>query len=183
MSTEAMSQEQARQAQTDVERIQQSGMSPQSVEALLGQASAANQMTTNDAIYKTETYNADNAWKTDMANVDALNKSQIMNTQYLNDFAQKSAAALANKETERYNNAYSNFLQDQANISKSINMNYANALNDNFAVTPSGVEFLNNKPYEMAYSGVLPKDYSTMTPEQRIAFMKQQIEKENARKQ
>lgn len=173
MTVEPMLAEQARQTATDVERIQQSGLSPQQQEALMGQASAANQMAANDAIYKTETYNADNAWKTDMANVDALNKSQIMNTQYLNDFAQKSAAALANKETERYNNAYSNFLQDQANISKSINMNYANALNDNFAVTPSGVEFLNNKPFEFKTDYLPQSVIDKMTPQELNAYKKQ----------
>ena len=173
MTVEPMLAEQARQTATDVERAQQSGLSPQQQEALIGQASAANQMAANDAIYKTETYNADNAWKTDMANVDALNKSQIMNTQYLNDFAQKSAAALANKETERYNNAYSNFLQDQANINKSVNMNYANALNDQFAITPNGIIPLNNKPFG------IKNDYLTLenllkngTPEEIFAFKK-----------
>ena len=172
MTVEPMLAEQARQTATDVERIQQSGLSPQQQEALMGQASAANQMATNDAIYKTETYNADNAWKTDMANVDALNKSQIMNTQYLNDFAQKSAAALANKETERYNNAYSNFLQDQANISKSINMNYANALNDQFAITNQGIIPLNNKPFEFKTDYLPQSVIDKMTPQELNAYKK-----------
>ena len=175
MSTEAMSQEQARQAQTDAERIQQSGMSPQSVEALLGQASAANQMAANDAIYKTETYNADNAWKTDMANVDALNKSQIMNTQYLNDFAQKSAAALANKETERYNNAYSNFLQDQADRKYTDQVNMLNmATSDQYALVPGqGIIALNNKPFEIKPDLKAYEAIRNMTPEEYNAYKKQ----------
>lgn len=173
MTVEPMLAEQARQAQTDVERIQQSGMSPQSVEALLGQASAANQMAANDAIYKTETYNADNAWKTDMANVDALNKSQIMNTQYLNDFAQKSAASLANKETERYNNAYSNFMQDQADRKYTDQMNKANMMSDQFALTPNqGIIALNNKPAELPKMYIPKAVYDKMTAEEVNAIKK-----------
>ena len=173
MTVEPMLAEQARQAQTDIERAQQSGLSPQQQEALMGQASAANQMATNDAIYKTETYNADNAWKTDMANVDALNKSQIMNTQYLNDFAQKSAAALANKETERYNNAYSNFMQDQADKKYTDQMNKANMMSDQFALTPNqGIIALNNKPAELPKMYIPKAVYDKMTAEEVNAIKK-----------
>lgn len=173
MTVEPMLAEQARQAQTDIERAQQSGLSPQQQEALMGQASAANQMAANDAIYKTETYNADNAWKTDMANVDALNKSQIMNTQYLNDFAQKSAAALANKETERYNNAYSNFLQDQADRKYTDQMNKANMMSDQFALTPNqGIIALNNKPAELPKMYIPKAVYDKMTAEEVNAIKK-----------
>ena len=174
MTVEPMLAEQARQTATDVERIQQSGLSPQQQEALMGQSSAANQMAANDAIYKTETYNADNAWKTDMANVDALNKSQIMNTQYLNDFAQKSAAALANKETERYDNAYSNFMQDQADRKYTDQMNKANMMSDQYALVPGqGIIALNNKPFEFKNDYlVLENLLKNGTPEEIFAFKK-----------
>jgi hypothetical protein len=51
-------------------------------------------------------------------------------------------------------------------------MNYANAKNDQFAVTPYGIEFLNNKPYE-----IKPKPVSRdLTAAEELAKKKQAYE-------
>ena len=165
--------EQERQRLTDVERIEQAGMSPQQTEALLAQGLSSSQMASNDAIAKVEQYNAQNQFQTDQYNLGARSKEDIMNAQFRQNFQGKVLQTLANQEESMRNQYRSNFLQEQANANKVINMNTANALNDNFAVTPSGVEFLNNKPYELPNNTLeLLKNYDKMTPAERIAFIK-----------
>ena len=165
--------EQERQRLTDVERIEQAGMSPQQTEALLAQGLSSSQMASNDAIAKVEQYNAQNQFQADQYNLGARSKEDIMNAQFRQNFQDKSMQTLANQEESMRNQYRSNFLQEQANSNKVINMNTANALNDNFAVTPSGVEFLNNKPYELPNNTLeLLKNYDKMTPAERIAFIK-----------
>ena len=170
--------EQERQRLTDTERIEQAGMSPQQTEALLAQGLASSQMASNDAIAKTEQYNAQNQYAVDQYNLGTAAKEDIMNAQFRQDFQNKAMQTLANNEESMRNQYRSNFLQEQANSNKVINMNTANALNDQFAITDQGIIPLNNKAYEATYSGILPKDYSNMTPAQRMAFMKQEIEKQ-----
>lgn len=165
--------EQERQRLTDVERIEQAGMSPQQTEALLAQGLSSSQMASNDAIAKVEQYNAQNQFQADQYNLGARSKEDIMNAQFRQDYQGKALQTLANQEESMRNQYRSNFLQEQANSNKVINMNTANALNDNFAVTPSGVEFLNNKPYELPNNTLeLLKNYDKMTPAERIAFIK-----------
>ena len=165
--------EQERQRLTDVERIEQAGMSPQQTEALLAQGLSSSQMASNDAIAKVEQYNAQNQFQADQYNLGARSKEDIMNAQFRQNFQDKSMQTLANNEESMRNQYRSNFLQEQSNANKVINMNTANALNDNFAVTPSGVEFLNNKPYELPNNTLeLLKNYDKMTPAERIAFIK-----------
>ena len=142
--------EQERQRLTDVERIEQAGMSPQQTEALLSQGLYSSQMAANDAISKVEQYNAQNQFQADNYNLGAQAKEDIMNAQFRQNFQDKSMQTLANQEESMRNQYRSNFLQEQANANKVINMNTANALNDQFAITPTGVIPLNNKAYEIA---------------------------------
>ena len=146
---EPMLAEQERQRLTDVERIEQAGMSPQQTEALLAQGLASSQMASNDAISKAEQANIQNQFATNQYNVGAITKQDIMNNQYLNDYQDKVMATLANQEESMRNQYRSNFLQEQANSNKVINMNTANALNNQFAITDQGVIPLNNKAYEI----------------------------------
>jgi hypothetical protein len=175
---EPMLAEQERQRQADVARVEQSGMSPQQQEAILAQGLASSQMASNDAISKVEQWNAQNQFATDQYNVGAQTKEDIMNSQYRQDYQNKVMQTIANQEADIRNQYRTNFLQNQANSNRVIDMNRANALNDQFAITPDGVEFLNNRPLEVKYNGMLPKDYDKMTPSQRIAVMKKLIEDE-----
>lgn len=175
---EPMLAEQERQRQADVDRVEQTGMSPQQQEAILAQGLASSQMASNDAISKVENYNAQNQFATDQYNVNAQTKEDIMNSQYRQDYQNKVMQTIANNEESMRNQYRTNFLQDQANSNRVIDMNRANALNDQFAITPDGIVALNNKPYDIKYNGLLPKDYDKMTPSQRIAAMKKLIEDE-----
>lgn len=176
---EPMLAEQERQRQTDVDRIEQSGMSPQQQEAILAQGLASSQMASNDAISKVENYNAQNQNQVDVYNVGAQTKEDIMNAQFRQDFQNKAMQTLANQEADIRNQYRTNFLQNEKDRQYIDQTNKANMLSDQFALVPGqGIIALNNKPYEMKYSGVLPKDYDKMTPSQRIAIMKKQIEAE-----
>lgn len=178
ITPEAMLAEQANQNLTQSYGIDQSGLSPQQQQALMAQGLASSQMASNDAIAKAEQYNAQNQYAVDQYNLGTAAKEDIMNAQFRQDFQNKSMQTLANNEESMRNQYRSNFLQEQANSNKIINMNTANALNDQFAITDQGIIPLNNKAYEATYSGILPKDYNNMTPAQRMAFMKQEIEKQ-----
>ncbi len=174
MTTEPFLAEQERQRQTDVARVQESGMSPQQVESLLAQGLSASQMASNDAIGKVEQYNAQNQFATDQYNVGAQTKEQIMNSQYNQDYQNKTFQTLANNE-EQINNQYRTaFLQEEANRKYVDQLNKANMLSDQFALVPGkGIIPLNNKPFEMK-TNFLPKSVTdAMSPEQYNAYKKQ----------
>jgi len=170
--------EQERARQTDVERIEQSGMSPQQQEAVLGQGLATTQLSANDAIAKVEQYNAQNQFAADQYNLGAETKENIMNAQFRQDYQNKSMQTLANQEESLRNQYRTAFLQDQADSNKIIDMNRINMLSDQFAITPTGMEVLNNKPFTLPSNAPLPADYDKWTPAQRIAYMRQQIAKQ-----
>lgn len=173
-TTEPMLAEQERQRQTDMERIQQSGLSPQQQEATLAQGLASSQMASNDAISKVEQYNASNQFATDQYNVGAQTKQDIMNSQFRQDYQNKAMQTMANEEESMRNQYRSNFLQEQANSNNVIDMNRINLLSDQFAISPTGIEALNNKPYSFTndYSAI-ENFLKTATPEQILAFKKQ----------
>jgi hypothetical protein len=174
---EPMLAEQERQRQTDVERVEQTGMSPQQQEAILAQGLASSQLASNDAIGKVENYNAQNQFATDQYNLGAQTKEDIMNAQFRQDYQNKAFQTIANNEESMRNEYTTNFLQDQANSNKVIDMNRINMLSDQFAITPTGMEVLNNKPYEIAYSGESPKNHENMTASQVVAAKKRAIAK------
>lgn len=164
--------EQERQRLTDTERIEQAGMSPQQTEALLAQGLSSSQMASNDAIAKVEQYNAQNQFQTDQYNLGAQAKEDIMNAQFRQNFQDKSMQTLANQEESVRNQYRSNFLQEQANANKVINMNTANALNNQFAITPTGIIPLNNKAYEISPDSKAYEAIRNMTTEQYNAYKK-----------
>ena len=178
---EPMLAEQERQRQADVARVEQSGMSPQQQEAILAQGLASSQMASNDAISKVEQWNAQNQFATDQYNVGAQTKEDIMNSQYRQDYQNKVMQTIANQEADIRNQYRTNFLQNQANSNRVIDMNRANALNDNFAITPDGIVALNNKPYDIGYSGITQAQYDKMTPSERIAYQKQIALRKNSK--
>ena len=163
---------------TTLDRLEQSGMSPQQIAATMGSALASTQEADTRAISQVSDFNAQNQFQADNYNLGARSKEDIMNAQFRQDFQNKAMQTLANNEESMRNQYRSNFLQEQANSNKVINMNTANALNNQFAITDQGIIPLNNKAYEATYSGILPKDYNNMTPAQRMAFIKQEIEKQ-----
>jgi uncharacterized protein (DUF433 family) len=174
MTPEPMLAEQERQRQTDVERVEQTGMSPQQQEAILAQGLASSQMASNDAISKVETWNAQNQFATDQYNVGAQTKEDIMNAQFRQDFQGKALQTLANQEADIENKRKSAFLQNQSDRKYVDQINMANMTSDQFALVPGqGIVTLNNKPFQMEndYRG-LQKWMTNATPEQIFEFKK-----------
>lgn len=64
-------------------------------------------------------------------------------------------------------------LKGVANQNRVIDMNRINMLSDNFALTPNGIEFLNNKPYQLPTNFLPQSVIDKMTPEELLAFKKQ----------
>lgn len=173
---EPMLAEQERQRLTDVQRIEQAGMSPQQTEALLAQGLASSQMASNDAISKAEQANIQNQFATNQYNVGAITKQDIMNNQYLNDYQDKAMQTLANQEESMRNQYRSAFLQGEKDRQYIDQVNKANMMSDQWALVPGqGIVALNNKPFELPNNTLeLLKNYDKMTPAERIAFMKSQ---------
>ena len=174
MTPEPMLAEQERQRQTDAERVEQTGMSPQQQEAILAQGLASSQMASNDAISKVETWNAQNQFATDQYNVGAQTKEDIMNAQFRQDFQGKALQTLANQEADIENKRKSAFLQNQSDRKYVDQINMANMTSDQFALVPGqGIVALNNKPFQMEndYRG-LQKWMTNATPEQIFELKK-----------
>jgi hypothetical protein len=172
ITPESMLAEQAAQNLAQTYAINQSGLSPQQQQAVLGRNLAQSQMAANDAISKAEQFNANNQWQTDNQNTGIRAKEDIMNAQYRQDYGNKVMQTLANKETQDYENYRTNFLQDQVNSNKIVNMNTANALNNQWAITPQGVIPLNNKPYEFKPDLERYDAIRKMTPEEYNVYKK-----------
>jgi hypothetical protein len=165
-------QNQARQIMTRNAQLGQTGMSPQAIAALTASDAASSQYGANDAISKTQMFNAENRYKTDVSNTEALNRADILNNQYRDAYLQKILGAKANKEADIFNRALTNYQFGEQQKKEALAMNYANAKNDQFAVTPYGIEFLNNKPYE-----IKPKPVSRdLTAAEELAKKKQAYE-------
>jgi hypothetical protein len=147
-------QNQARQIDTRTAQLEQTGMSPQAIAALTASDMASSQYGANDAIAKTQMANAENRYRTDTANVDALNRASILNSQFRDSYLQKILGAKANKEADIFNRALTNYQFGEQQKKEALTMNYANAKNDQFAVTPYGIEYLDNRPYEIKTESV-----------------------------
>jgi hypothetical protein len=171
-TVEPMLAEQERMRATETERIEQLGLSPQQQEALLASGLATSQNSANDAISKVEQWNAQNQFATDQYNAGASTKEQIMNNQYSADYQDKMMATLANLEESTRNQYRTQFLQGQSDRNYVTNLNKINTLSDQFAVTPNGVEYLNNTGMPVQDNKVLNKQLEEMTPEEREAYKK-----------
>lgn len=181
-TVEPMLAEQARQYQTEVDRIEQTGMSPQQQEAILAQGLASGQMAANDAISRVETFNAQNQFQTDQYNAGLQAKEQVMNAQMNDAYQDKMMASLANQEESIRNQYRTQFLQGQADRNYITNLNKINTLSNQFAITPNGVEYLNNNSYSVPTNTALNAELENMTPEQREAYKAQVNAQEIARK-
>ena len=159
--------EQERQRLTDVERIEQAGMSPQQTEALLAQGLASSQMASNDAIAKVEQYNAQNQFQADQYNLGARSKEDIMNAQFRQDYQGKALQTLANQEESMRNQYRSAFLQGEKDRQYIDQVNKANMMSDQFALVPGqGIVALNNKPAELPKMFIPKSVYDKMTAEE-----------------
>lgn len=171
LTPEPMLAEQERQRQADVSRVEQMGLSPQQQEAILAQGLASSQMASNDAISKVEQYNAQNQFQTDQYNAGIGAKEQLQNASFNQNYQDKMMATLANMEDAYRKEYYNQYLQGQANRNYITNLNKLNALSDQYAITPDGVEYLNNKAYQP--SSAENDMLDGYTPEQLRAYAEQ----------
>ena len=137
---------------TAQERVQQSGISPWQIEAVSGQNMATHIAGVNEAIARQEALDTQVMVNTEDKNVATAAKEQIMNNQANSVYQDQSLAGI-NNYRDSLNNAYKEqFLQAQSDRNYIANLNKANTLSNQFAVTPNGVEYLNNReqnPLEM----------------------------------
>ena len=114
MTPEPMLAENARQYDTEMERLQQTGLSSQQMAGMSAQGLAASQLAANDAISKVEGFNAQSQQQADMQNLNLALKEQIMNNQANSVYQDQSLAGI-NNYRDSLNNAYKEqFLQSQS---------------------------------------------------------------------
>ena len=165
--------EQERTRLTDIERIEQAGMSPQQTEALLAQGLSSSQMASNDAIAKVEQYNAQNQFQADQYNLGARSKEDIMNAQFRQDYQGKALQTLANNEESMRNQYRSAFLQGEKDRQYIDQLNKANMMSDQFALVPGqGIVALNNKPAELPKMFIPKSVYDKLSAEEINAIKK-----------
>lgn len=159
--------------QSDIARVQASGLSPAQQESLLAQGLASSQMASNDAIAKTEQYNADNQFKVDQFNIGQRSKEDITNANYNQVYQGQMLQGLANQERDwraYYNEGNA---QNRQNFKDIEAINLLNAKQDQYAYIPGqAVQFLNNQAPEIQISNTPTQaELDKMTPEQQIKFM------------
>jgi len=173
-TVEPMLAEQERMRMTDVERTEQLGLTPQQQEALMASGLATSQMSANDAISKTEQWNAQNQFATDQYNLGIGAKEQIMNAEFDADYQDKMMQTLANLEESTRGIYRDQYLQGVQNRRDVANMNLINARSDQFAITPYGIEYLNNKGIPVQDNSFMNKKLEDMTPAEREEYKRRQ---------
>jgi hypothetical protein len=173
-TVEPMLAEQERMRMTDVERTEQLGLTPQQQEALMASGLATSQMSANDAISKTEQWNAQNQFATDQYNLGIGAKEQIMNNQFDSDYQDKMMQTLATLEDTTRGIYRDQYLQGVQNRRDVANMNLINARSDQFAITPYGIEYLNNKGIPVQDNSFMNKKLEDMTPAEREEYKRRQ---------
>jgi hypothetical protein len=113
MTPEQMLAEQERMRQTDVDRVQQSGLSAGQQEAVMAQGLAASQMASNDAIYKTQEFNTQNQFQTNQFNNQQRTREAISNAHFNQDFQNKVLGSAAATERD-IRNFYNESNRDNA---------------------------------------------------------------------
>lgn len=161
---------------TTLDRLEQSGMSPQQIAATMGSALASTQEADTRAISQVSDFNAQNQFQADNYNLGARSKEDIMNAQFRQNYQDKAMQTLANNEESIRNQYRSSFLQGEKDRQYIDQVNKANMMSDQWALVPGqGIVALNNKPFELPNNTLeLLKNYDKMTPAERIAFMKSQ---------
>jgi len=143
---EPMLAEQERLRQTDLERINQTGLAPQQVEALSSAGLASSQLAANDAIGKVENFNAQNQFQTDQFNLGNATKEALTNAQFTQKYQDQMLGSMANTERDWGNFYTEGNLQNRVNYNNVENANYLNAKNEQYAVVSGqGVIFKNNR--------------------------------------
>lgn len=181
LTTEPMLAEQERLRQTDVARIQQSGLTIAQQEALMGQGLAASQMASNDAIGKVEQLNMDSQLKTDQFNMGQRSKEDITNAQY-NQVYQGQVLGGLNAQERDWRNYYTEGnLQNNQNFKDIENINMVNSTKDQYAYIPGqGNVFLNNRASDLSLSSLDKTKYEGMTAEEIDAYIKDEVQKSKA---
>ena len=167
-----MLQNQESLRQTDVARVQASGLSPLQQEALMASGLATSQISGNDAISKAEQYNAQNQFAVDQFNIGQGSKEDITNAQFRSKYQDQVMGSLANQERDIRNFYTDNYL-DQASKFKYIDeMNWLNAKNSNYQNVPGkGITYLNNQAQNFS-NAALEEKIAKLTPEQELKFKK-----------
>ena len=169
---ESMLQNQESLRQTDVARVQASGLTPLQQEALMATGLATSQISGNDAISKVEQYNAQNQFAVDQFNIGQGSKEDITNAQFRSKYQDQVMGSLANQERDIRNFYPDNYL-DQASKFKYIDeMNWLNAKNSNYQNVPGrGITYLNNQAQNFSNAD-LEEKIAKLTPEQELKFKK-----------
>lgn len=165
-----------RQRKGAVNQLASANLSPQVEQALLAQGLGNTQMSANDAIYKAESFNADNQFKTDQFNLGQRTKEDLTNEQFNLNYEQKVAQTEANQERDlrRYFNQLN---ANQRRDFKDVNdINLTNAMYEQFQSDGSNVYFMNNKAKDNGLTSITQAQFDAMTPEQQLAFTKKQTE-------
>ena len=172
-TTEPYLAEQERQRQTDVERVMQSGLTPQQQEAMLASGLSTSQMASNDAISKVEQYNAQNQSATDQFNIGQRSKEDITNTQYNQAFMDKAEASKmynnrdwSNYYNDRYKNDFNNWDTERK-------VNLGNQMFENYKQNQNGVAYEGSQQQKKDFNTpILNEAISKLTPQQTMAYIK-----------
>lgn len=168
-TAEPMLAEQERLRQADLERINQTGLSPQQMEALSASGLASSQMASSDAIGKVENFNAQNQFQTDQFNIGQRTKEDTINAQFSQKYQDQMLGSMDAYERNWRNYYAEGNLQNRANYNYVNDLNKVNAMNDQYAIVPGqGVIFKNNQSQDIPIS--MPstqKAFDDMTAEER----------------
>lgn len=173
---EPMLAEQERMRQSDIERVQQTGISPQQQEAILGAGLASSQLAANDAISKVEGFNAQSQYQADNYNLQAAAKEDITNSQFNQDYQNKMLGSMANTERDWRRFYNEGNLQNRADYQSIENANLLNAMQEQYAYIPGkGIEFLNNQPVDIGRENLTQKERDDASQAQLNKYMLAQI--------
>ena len=125
LTTEPMLAEQERQRQTDVARVQATGLTPQQQEALLAQGLSSSQLASNDAIGKVEMANQQNQFQADQFNIGQTAKEDISNAEYRQDYQNKTLGSLNAYERDLRNFYNQDYLDRVNNFNTIYSIHYA----------------------------------------------------------
>jgi hypothetical protein len=175
-TAEPMLAEQERLRQGELERINQTGLSPQQVEALSASGLASSQMAANDAIGKVENFNAQNQFQTDQFNIGQRTKEDTINAQFSQKYQDQMLGSIANTERDWRNYFTEGNLQNRANSRYIDDLNKANAMTDQYAIVPGrGLVFKNNQAKSLGIpSSISQEEWDKLTPQQQSDYTKNQ---------
>lgn len=181
LTTEPFLASQESQRQADVSRVQASGLSPAQQEALLSQQLASSQIASNDAIAKVEMANQANQAQVDQFNLGQRSKEDLTNLQFGQQYENQVLGGLNAYESALRNYYTQENLQNRQNYKDIEAVNLLNAQQDQYAYVPGqGVQFLNNRPTNLALPSLPTDVYANMTPAQIEAYKQAEIAKSRA---